>query len=115
MKRVKKMNSGGFVGKKKPDEERPINERLAEREFRGDDGDDGGSVRLMGIGGRGGPAGTVGFVRGSMSIPVSDSVSVEPWVSAEGSSRFKNSKGAGVSVSKKFARGGVVDPWNYKK
>lgn len=117
MAKAKKMNSGGFVGKKAPDEERPINERLAERDSGGSSQDDydGSSSRLMAVGGKGGPAGVTGFAKASTSVRVGDGVSVEPWASVAGSSRFGRAKAAGVSVSKEFARGGVIDPWNYKK
>jgi hypothetical protein len=117
MARPKKMNSGGFVGKKAPDDDRPINQRLAERDNVGSyqDDSDGPPSRLIAVGGKGGPAGVTGFAKASTSVRVGDGVSVEPWVSVEGSSRFKNSKGAGVSVRREFARGGLIDPWNYKK
>lgn len=111
---AKRMQKGGFVGKTRPDEERPMNERLAEREFRGEE-DEESSVRAFGIGGRGGPAGTTGYAKVSGSVPLNESTSLEAWVSGQGSSRFKNTRGAGVGVSKNFSRGGVVDPWNYKK
>jgi len=116
MVKPKRMNSGGFVGKKEPDEERPLNERLAERDNSGGGGSDGSGINVMAVGGRTGSSGVAGFAKLSGSVRVGSGVSVEPWVAASGSTKYGGKlQGGGVNVNKEFSKGGLIDPWNYKK
>lgn len=116
-KRAKKMNAGGIVGKKAPDDERPISERLAERDGGSGQGQYGDSgIRVEASGGRSGSSGLSGYAKVSKPIQVTETVSVEPWVSVAGSTRYgRKVPATGVTVTKAFRRGGLIDPRNFKK